>query len=96
MGFLKDMEEKAAQTVIDCAGTTVTPGLMDSHGHPVLMDFTPRQNQSDFLDSGVHGGVTTAISAGEVHLPGRPNDPAGIKALAILAAKSFAKFRPGG
>ena len=96
VGFLKDMEEKAAQTVIDCAGTTVTPGLIDSHVHPVLMDFSPRQKQTDFLESEVHGGVTTAISAGEVHLPGRPTDPAGVKALAILAAKSFATFRPGG
>ena len=96
VGFLKDMDEKAANTVIDCAGTTVSPGLFDSHVHPVLGDFTPRQKQQDFLESEVHGGVTTAISAGEVHLPGRPKDPAGTKALAILAAKSFAAFRPGG
>ena len=40
--------------------------------------------------------MTTFISAGEVHLPGRPKDPAGTKALAIVAAKSFANFRPGG
>ncbi len=96
VGFLKDMDEKAADTVIDCAGTTVTPGLFDSHVHPVLGDFTPRQKQIDFLESEVHGGVTTSISAGEVHLPGRPKDPAGTKALAILSAKSFAGFRPGG
>jgi enamidase len=96
VGFLKDMEEKAAQTVVDCAGSTVTPGLIDSHVHVVLGDFTPRQKQMDYLESEIHGGVTTAISAGEVHLPGRPKDPAGTKALAILAAKSFAGFRPGG
>jgi len=96
VGFLKDMDEKAANMVIDCAGTTVTPGLFDSHVHPVLGDFTPRQKQIDFFESEVHGGVTTSISAGEVHLPGRPKDPAGTKALAILAAKSFAAFRPGG
>jgi enamidase len=36
------------------------------------------------------------ISAGEVHLPGRPKDAAGTKALAILAAKAFQQFRPGG
>jgi len=96
VGFLKDMDEKAANTVIDCAGTTVTPGLFDSHVHPVLGDFTPRQKQIDFFESEVHGGVTTSVSAGEVHLPGRPKDPAGTKALAILAAKSFAGFRPGG
>lgn len=96
VGPLKEMDEKGADQVIDCAGTTVTPGLIDSHVHPVLGDFTPRQKQQDFLESEVHGGVTTAISAGEVHLPGRPKDPAGTKALAILAAKSFAGFRPGG
>jgi len=96
VGFLKDMDEKSADTVIDCAGTTVTPGLFDSHVHPVLGDFTPRQKQIDFFESEVHGGVTTSISAGEVHLPGRPKDPAGTKALAILSAKSFAGFRPGG
>jgi enamidase len=96
VGSLKDMDEKAANTVIDCAGTTVAPGLFDSHVHPVLGDFTPRQKQVDFFESEVHGGVTTSISAGEVHLPGRPKDVAGTKALAILAAKSFAGFRPGG
>ena len=85
-----------ADVVIDCAGTTVTPGLFDSHCHVVLGDYTPRQKQTGFLESEVHGGVTTFISAGEVHLPGRPKDPAGTKALAILAAKSFANFRPGG
>lgn len=83
-------------TVIDAAGSTIAPGLIDSHCHPVLGDYTPRQQQTGFMDSEVHGGVTTIISAGEVHLPGRPKDPAGTKALAILAAKSFASFRPGG
>lgn len=96
VGLLRDMDESQADRVIDCVGSTVTPGLADSHCHPVLGDFTPRQNQIGYLDSAVHGGVTTVISAGEVHLPGRPKDPAGTKALAILAAKSFASFRPGG
>lgn len=96
VGTIGDMDEAAAQTVIDCAGTTVTPGLIDSHCHTVLGDFSPRQKQLDFLESELHGGVTTIISAGEVHLPGRPKDPAGVKALAVLAAKSFHNFRPGG
>ncbi len=96
VGSLQDMDQSAAHVIIDCAGTTVTPGLMDSHCHPVLGDFTPRQKEFGFLESELHGGVTTVISAGEVHLPGRPKDPAGTKALAILSAKSFANFRPGG
>jgi len=96
VGDLEDMKEEGARVIIDCEGTTVSPGLIDSHCHPVLGDFTPRQKQFGFLESELHGGVTTVISAGEVHLPGRPKDPAGTKALAILAAKSFANFRPGG
>ena len=85
-----------ADTVIDARDTTVMPGLIDSHVHPVFGDFTPRQRTMDFIDSAMNGGVTTAISAGEVHLPGRPKDIVGLKALAIVAAKAYANFRPGG
>ncbi|OLB53135.1 MAG: Enamidase [Candidatus Rokubacteria bacterium 13_2_20CM_2_70_11] len=85
-----------ADVVIDARGTTVLPGLIDSHVHPVFGDFTPRQRTVDFIDSMMHGGVTSAISAGEVHLPGRPKDVVGLKALAIVAAKAYANFRPGG
>jgi len=86
----------SAEKVIDAKGITLTPGLIDSHFHPVFGDFTPRQNQLGFIESSLHGGVTTMVSAGEVHLPGRPRDVAGTKALAILAAKSWANLRPGG
>ena len=82
--------------VIDANGCAVTPGLIDSHCHVVLGDYTPRQQMMGFLDSILHGGVTSVISAGEVHLQGRPKDPAGTKALAILAAKAWANYRPGG
>lgn len=82
--------------VIDANGAALCPGLIDSHCHVVLGDYTPRQQMQHFLESSVHGGVTTSISAGEVHLSGRPKDPAGVKALAILAAKAWQAFRPGG
>jgi enamidase len=82
--------------VIDAKGTTALPGLIDSHAHPVFGDFTPRQQTSNFIESGLHGGVTTVISAGEVHLPGRPKDIVGLKALAIVAAKAYGNFRPAG
>jgi len=85
-----------ADTVIDAKGTTVIPGLLDSHCHPVFGDFTPRQRTLDFIDSGLNGGLTTMISAGEVHLPGRPKDVVGLKALAIVAAKAYQNLRPAG
>ncbi len=81
---------------IDAKGITVTPGLIDSHVHPVVGDFTPRQNTLGFINSSLHGGVTTMISAGECHTPGRPKDVSGTKALAVLAHKSFKNVRPGG
>jgi enamidase len=36
------------------------------------------------------------ISAGEVHMPGRPRDVVGLKAMAIFAQRSFWTLRPGG
>ena len=86
----------SADVVIDADGTTAIPGLIDSHVHITFGDYTPRQKTVGFLESYLHGGVTTAISASEVHVPGRPTDPAGVKALAVAAFKSFEHFRPGG
>ncbi len=85
-----------ATQLIDAKGTTAFPGLIDSHAHPVFGDYTPRQQTSNFIESGLHGGVTSVISAGEVHLPGRPKDIIGLKALAIVAAKAYGNFRPAG
>ena len=96
IGNEKALNITGVDQVMDVGGMTITPGLIDSHCHPVIGDFTPRQKMLDFIESSLHGGVTTAISAGEVHLPGRPKDVAGTKALAILAAKSFANARPSG
>jgi enamidase len=86
----------ADEVVIDAAGSTVMPGLIDNHVHPVVGDFSPRQRVLDFIESCLHGGVTSMISAGEPHLPGRPQDRVGTKALAIVGAKAFASARPGG
>ena len=82
--------------VIDADGAIAIPGLIDSHVHITFGDYTPRQKTVGFLESYVHGGVTTSITASEVHVPGRPKDPAGVKALAVAAKKSFDTFRPGG
>ncbi|NYZ12715.1 amidohydrolase family protein [Azospirillum sp. RWY-5-1] len=96
VGRLNELDTDHATTVIDAKGTALAPGLIDSHVHPVFGDWTPRQSQLGWIDSFLHGGVTTMVSAGEVHLPGRPKDIVGLKALAITAQRSFDAFRPGG
>src|SRR3979409_1996430 len=96
IGRAKDINAEGATTIIDANGTTVTPGLIDSHVHPVAGDWTPRQNQIGWIDSFLNGGVTTMISAGEVHMPGRPRDVVGVKAMAIFAQRAFWTLRPGG
>jgi enamidase len=85
-----------AEVVIDAVGSTLAPGLIDSHCHVVLGDYTPRQKTVDFLASYVHGGITSVVSPGEIHAPGRPHDAAGVKALAIAARACFDNFHPGG
>lgn len=95
-GDEKDMDCEAADTVIDAHGVTLAPGLIDSHVHPVVGDYTPRQQQLHWIDSTLNGGVTTMISAGEVHMPGRPKDVVGLKAMAIAAQRWYENFRPSG
>jgi enamidase len=96
VGRARDLDLSGASTVIDAKETAVAPGLIDSHVHPVAGDWTPRQSQINWIDSYLHGGVTTMISAGEVHMPGRPKDILGVKAMAIFAQRAFANFRPNG
>src|SRR3974390_3285958 len=69
VGRLKDLDIAGATTTIDANGTTVAPGLIDSHVHPVAGDWTPRQNQIGWIDSFLKGGGSTMISARERHMP---------------------------
>ena len=91
-----DLDCEDATTTVDAMGVTLAPGLIDSHVHPVVGDYTPRQQQLHWIDSTLHGGVTTLISAGEVHMPGRPKDVVGLKAMAIAAQRWYENFRPSG
>ena len=95
-GAVADAELKSCDVVIDADGATAIPGFIDSQVHNTFGDYTPRQKTVGFLESYVHGGTTTAISASEVHVPGRPKDPEGVKALAVAAFKCFEHYRPGG
>lgn len=95
-GYAKDLDTDHPTTLVDANHTTLCPGLIDSHVHPVIGDYTPRQQQLHWIDSSLHGGVTTMISAGEVHLPGRPKDILGLKAMAIASQRWYENFRPSG
>lgn len=92
----RGLDVSGADVVVDAVGTTVIPGLIDSHCHVVLGDYTPRQRTVGFLESYTHGGITSVISAGEIHAPGRPRDAAGLKGLAVAAHACFENYHPNG
>ncbi|OLP60892.1 Enamidase [Xaviernesmea oryzae] len=96
VGRESDLGSSGVTQLIDAKGSGIMPGMIDNHAHPVMGDWTPRQNQLGWIDSTYHGGVTTLVSAGEVHLPGRPRDVIGVKALAITAQRAFSAFSPTG
>lgn len=96
VGKRTEIDLSQVDQTLDAKRCVVTPGLLDSQAHPVLGDWTPRLKMWGYLETAVHCGVTTMISAGETHMPGRPRDPAGVKALSILASRSFRNFRPLG
>lgn len=82
-------------TVVDCKGMLVAPGLVDTHIHPTIGDWGTKQQSIGFLERMVHGAVTRAISAGEVHVPGRTDADSAL-AIAHAAFCSFQNFRPLG
>src|SRR3978361_616611 len=96
IGRLTDVDIEGATTVVNANGTTVAPGLIDSHVHPVAGDWTPRQNQIGWVDRFLHGGGTTLISAGGGPMPRPPRLCVDVTARAIFAPRSFWTRRPGG
>ena len=96
VGTVSAVDTDSCDVVIDADGMTAMPGMIDSQVHVAFGDYTPRQRAIGFLESYLHGGTTTSISASEVHVPGRPSDPEGVKALAVAAKKCFDNYRPGG
>ena len=89
---------QAADHVVDANGITAIPGLIDSHSHPSIGEYTPAQNSLSWITNYMHGGVTALISAGELHLPGLPLPPDARTALsvAIVTKKCYDNLRPSG
>ena len=85
VGTVTARDIETCDVVLDADGMTAMPGMIDSQVHVAFADYTPRQRTIGFLESYLHGGTTTSITASEVHVPGRPTDPEGVKALAVTA-----------
>ena len=90
--------DRKVDRVIDANGITVIPGLIDSHSHPSIGEYTPAQNSLSWITNYLHGGVTSLISAGELHLPGLPLPPDARTALsvAIVTKRCYDNLRPSG
>src|SRR5689334_4854618 len=72
VGTVSSAELSSCDVVVDANGVTAVPGFIDSHVHIAFADYTPRLRTVGFLEDYMYGGTTTAISACEVHVPGRP------------------------
>ncbi|HEX2230111.1 MAG TPA: amidohydrolase family protein [Candidatus Binatia bacterium] len=90
--------KEAADQTVDANGITAVPGLIDSHCHPSIGEYTPAQNALSWITNYMHGGVTALISAGELHLPGLPlpPDPRTALSVAIVTKRCYDNLRPSG
>ncbi len=85
--------------VLSAGGLTVIPGLVDGHVHPSFGEWTPAQNALGWVHNYLHGGTTTMVSAGELHIPGLAFDaltPELVVSLAITSRHTTGRLRPSG
>jgi enamidase len=88
-----------ADAVLDAGGSAVMPGLVDGHVHPVLGEWTPTQDTIGWIGNYVHGGTTTMVSAGELHVPGLDYanlTPELVTSLAIVTRATTGRVRWSG
>lgn len=100
-GVVVAIGDDAAQPdrVVDAAGLTVLPGFVDGHVHPTFGEWTPAQDAIGWVHNYLHGGTTTMVSAGELHVPGLPFDeldPQLVLSLAFLSRATTGRVRPSG
>ncbi len=89
----------APDRVLSAGGMSVMPGLVDGHVHPTFGEWTPAQNSIGWLHNYLHGGTTSMVSAGELHLPGLPMDalsPELVTSLAVTSLHTTARVRQSG
>jgi enamidase len=92
-------EPVAPDVVVDAGGLDVIPGMVDGHVHPTIGEWTPAQDAQGWVSNYVHGGTTTMVSAGELHLPGLAFEeltPRTIKSIALMSRDVTARLRPTG
>lgn len=101
-GRIAGFGQTAAQDVdriIDAKGAAVLPGLVDGHVHPVFGEWTPAQNAQGWIGNYLHGGTTTLVSAGELHVPGLDFgalNPELVTSLAVVSAATTGRSRWSG
>jgi enamidase len=92
-------DSTGAERVLDAGGCAVMPGLVDGHVHPVFGEWTPTQDTQGWIGNYVHGGTTTMVSAGELHVPGLDYDnltPELVTSLAVVTASTTGRVRWSG
>lgn len=89
----------APDRVVSAGGLSVIPGLVDGHVHPAFGEWTPAQNAIGWVHNYLHGGTTTMVSAGELHVPGLAFDelnPELVVSLAVTSLGTTGRMRPSG
>jgi len=84
----------SADVVIDADGTTAIPGLIDSHVHTTFGDYTPRQKTVGFLESYLHGGVTTEFPPPKSTSPAALRIPRALRLWRWPPTRVFRIFAP--
>lgn len=89
----------APDQVLSAGGLTVIPGLIDGHVHPTFGEWTPAQDAIGWIHNYLHGGTTSMVSAGELHIPGLAFDaltPELVLSIAITSKHTTGRMRPSG
>jgi enamidase len=89
----------APDQVLSAGGLTVMPGLIDGHVHPTFGEWTPAQDAIGWIHNYLHGGTTSMVSAGELHIPGLAFDaltPELVLSIAITSKHTTGRMRPSG